>query len=439
MKDKLSPFFSKRTSLFLFVCFAGLNLYFFINNFFKTFFNVGSNADEYYENNLYFISTVTWDKIFYTPSQPYIFLSSLLNIIIDTPKIAVRFVSLISASFLLFYFIKRISTNKNDNKDAFLEKIYKASFFVCAVFITNQLFVGTSDFLSVVLLVFAFYFLLESIDTNQMKLSYNKSIFVGVLFAFAVATRPTAIVLIVSFYFSFLMVLGFKNLFIKQNYIIIITSILVFVLINIKPIIEQNTVILDVKEIPKETGVNWFQRNYLMAKFWDEGKLPNTKWIGTIEVINYKKEHPDYVFPKNQLDLMIKEPGLFCRQLLRMFIKGLYSSYRYMYLLFPLLFLSFFRKNKHLNFNMIYEGKKDSNEYSSRILVIFHLISIVLFSFLAVKLLEFRWLIPSLILYTFFSLNNLSNFTKKIRFLIYNVSFLSGIVLYLWFFIKEGF
>lgn len=439
MKDKLAFLHSKKISVVLFVGFAILNLYYFITNFIVTFLNVGSNADEYYENNLYSISNISIDKIFYTPSQLYIFISSLINVLINSPKIAVRLVSLISFFFLVFYFIKRIKINRHVEKDLFVEKIYRISFFVCAICITNQMFIGTSDFLSVVFLVFAFYYVLKSINSGKIELSNKKSVIVGILLAFAVATRPTAMVLIMSFYFSILVILGFRNIFIKQNYLIGCTGLLVFITINILPIIEQNILILDVKEIPKETGVNWFQRNYLMAKFWDEGKLPNTQWIGTIEVINYKKENPNFVFPKNQIDLMIKEPGLFCRQLSRMFTKGLYTSYRYMYLLFPLMFLSFFRRNKYLNFLKIDKNEIDHSESINKILVVFHLTSIVLFSFLAVKLLEFRWLIPSLILYTFFSITYLSNFSVKVRYLIYNASFLSGIVLYLWFFIKEGF
>lgn len=438
MRNKLSFLFNKNLSVVLFAGFAIMNLYYFIKNFFETFFNIGSNADEYYEGNLYTISNITTDKLFYTPSQPYVFLSSLVNSIINSPKIAVRLVSLLSCLYLLFYFIKRIKINTNVEKDS-LEKMYKTSFIVCAIFITNQIFIGTSDFLSVVFLVFAFYFVLESISSNNMILSTKKSIIIGFLFAIAFATRPTAIVLIVSFYFSFLMVLGFKNIFLKQNYIIGLTGILVIVLINILPIIEQKKIILDIKEIPKETGVNWFQRNYLMAKFWDEGKLPNTQWIGTTDVINYKKENPDFVFPKNQIDLMIKEPGLFCRQMIRMVTKGCYSSFRYMYLFFPLLLLMFVDKKKYKH--ILNNENKDIEKsiLINKIVVITHFLSMIIFSFLAVKMLEFRWLIPTLILYVYYSIIFLPNLNYKTRFIIYNLSFFSGIVLYLMFFIKGGF
>jgi len=437
MKNILNFLCNNKLSIVLFAAFAILNLYFFIKNFFETFFNVGSNADEYYEGNLYSISNITINKIFYTPSQFYIFISSIVNSVIDSPKISVRLVSLMSCAYLFYYFIRKMKSISLEN-DFFLERIYKISFFVCAVLITNQMFVGTSDFLSVVFLVFAFFLVLRSISLSKNELSNKDSIVVGILLALAVATRPTAIVLIFSFYFSILMILGFRNIFLKQNYLIGLIGILVFILINIFPIIEQNKVILDIKEIPEETGVNWFQRNYLMAKFWDEGKLPNTQWIGTIDVINYKKENPDFVFPKNQIDLLMKEPGLFGRQLFRMFIKGCYSSFRYMYLFFPLLLLMFIDVRKY---NHILNPKNNKVEKSiliNKIVVVTHFLSMIIFSFLAVKMLEFRWLITTLILYVYYSINYLPYLNYKTRFLIYNLSFFSGIILYVIFFIKEG-
>lgn len=432
MKKLLKLLCSKKLSVVLFIAFSILNLYYFTQNFFAIFLNKQCNGDENYHLNLYSFSDVSLKKVFFTPSQPYIFLSSLIYSIINSPKMAVRLVSLISCFFLLFYFIKKIKTNSDTEKDSFLEKTYKISFLVCAIFITNQMFVGTSDFLSVVFLVFAFYFILNSIEFRNMKLSNNKSIVVGVLLALAVATRPTAIVLIISFSISLLIFLGFKNIFIKQNFIVGFTGFLVFILINILPLKDQGIVILDVKEVPKETGVNWFQRNYLMAKFWDNKTLPTTKWISTQDVINYKKENPDFVFPKNQFDLLIKEPKLYFRQMLRMFITAMYSSYRYMYFLFPLMFLSFFKVQNRYIFGVL-----PSSLLQNKIIVLTYLIGIICFSFIAVKLFEFRWIIPIMLLYVLFSLNYLMNFSEKKRFIIYNISFLSGVLLYVIFFIRN--
>jgi hypothetical protein len=439
MREKLKFFYSEKLSVFLFVVFAISNLYFFSKNFFTVFLNKGSNGDEYYDNNLYSFSTFSIDKLFYTPSQPYIFISSIISEMLNSPIMAVRSVSILSCLFLLLYFIKRIKNNIVAENDSLLETTYKISFFVCAIFITNQIFIGTSDFLSVVLLVLVFYYVLNSIKFGKIELKIKKSVFVGILLAFAIATRPTVMVLIICFIFSLLVILGLKNTFCNQNFIIAITAFLTFFLINFLPLIEENKVILDIKEVPVTTGVNWFQRNYLMAKFWDANILPTTKWVSVQDVIDFKKQNPNFVFPKNQLELLITEPSLFSRQLVRMFIKGTYTSYRFMYMFFPLLFLTFLKTNRYWNLLSLKNEELEQFNSQNKIIIITHFTSIIFFSFLAVKMLEFRWLIPSLIIFMFYSINFLSLFTKKVRFLVYNISFFSGIVMYLWFFMKEGF
>lgn len=423
--------FKRNVSLVFFICFLVLNLYYFANNFLLYFLNKGSNADEYYENNLYSIGTVSIEKIFYTQSQPYIFISSCFNFILKSPKIATRSVSLIVCLLLIFYFLKRI----NSGKCVLLEKIYKSTLFICAIFITNQMFIGTSDFLSFCFIIPAFLIVIESIEFGKINLDTKQSCIVGVLFALSIATRPTAVVLITAFYISFILIVGLKKMFCKSNYVIGITCLIFFFIINFLPIIQQNKVVLDVKEVPAATGVNWFQRNYLMAKYWDSKNTPTTQWVSTQEVIDFKKENPNFEFPKNQIDLLLKEPGLYFRQMIRMFVIALYTSYRFMYLLFPILFLSFVNKEK-IKPIFTFNYGNESEIYQNKIIVIFHLLSIIMFSFLAVKLFEFRWIIPTMILYAYFSLNYLSKFTEESRFLIYNLSFISGIAMYSLFFIK---
>ena len=176
-----------------------------------------------------------------------------------------------------------------------------------------------------------------------------------------------------------------------------------------------------------------------MAKFWDAKILPTTEWVSTQDVIDFKKQNPNFVFPKNQFDLLVKEPGLFSKQLVRMFIKGTYTSYRFMFMFFPLLFLTFLKTNRYRSLLSIKDEELEQFNSQNKIIIITHFISIIFFSFLAVKMLEFRWLIPSLIIFMFYSINFLSHFTKNVRFVIYNISFLSGIAMYFWFFMKEGF
>lgn len=430
MINKFKFLNSRILSIYLFVGFGFFNLYFFVYNFLNTFLNPSGNGDEYYQFTLYSFSNIFSKKFFYTPSQPYIFLSSIMDIFVNNPKYSTRIISLIACVILINYFLKRIISYENN----FLENLYKSTLFICAIFITNQIFMGTPDFLSVALVIIPFLLILENIKDKKINLTIHQSIFVGIFFGLSIATRPTTLVLIFAFYITLFFLTGIKTLFAKQN-LIACLSILVFLfMINLLPIIEQHKIILDVKEIPESTGVNWFQRNYLMAKYWDSNKIPNTQWISTQEVIDFKQENPEFEYPKNQIDLFLKEPGLYFRQIIRMFIKAMYSNYRYMYLLFPLLFLSFLPPKKMKK----YYGINNTEGFliQNKFIIIHHLISIILFSFLAVKLFEFRWVIANLILYCFFALRYLSLFPLKIRYVVYNISFLSGIGMYILFYVR---
>lgn len=433
MKKNIDFLYKRNLSIMLFIGFFILNIYYFLRNFFSIFLNESYNGDECYENNIYTLSNITFEKVFYSPSQPYIFISSCINFVLGSPKIATRSVSLVVCFIVILYFINKI----NLDKISFLEKIYKSTLFICAIFITNQMFIGTPDFLAVALITFPFLMIIQSLQSGKMNLSTKKSIVIGLFIAFSIATRPTSIVLIISFYLALILVGGIKIVFCKENYLIVLTSIGIFLMLNSMPLIQQNIVILDVKEVPKETGVNWFEKNYLMAKYWDSNRIPQTKWLSTQEVIDFKKSNPNFYMPKNQIDLLMNEPGLYFRQMIRMFIMALYTSYRFMYLLFPILFLSFMKDKKIESLNII-NRVNEKNILQNKILVGFHILSIIIFSFLAVKLFEFRWILPSLILYTYFSLKYLSKFPKKYRFLVYNISFISGILLYILFFVRKG-
>lgn len=430
MINKLKFLSSRNLSVFLFTVFVLINIYYFSFNFLNTFLNPSDNGDEHYQHTVYSISNFTLEDFFYTSSQPFIFLTSIVDYFLESPKYSTRVISLLAGLVLIIYFLRRIISINTGR----LENIYKSALFICAIFITNQIFIGTPDFLSVLFIIPPFLVILENVKSKQIHITLKQSIVVGIFFGLAMATRPTAIVLVLTFYLTLFLFLGIKPLISKWNLISLSTSAILLISINIIPLIEQQKIILDIKEVPKETGVTWFQRNYLMAKSWDSNLRPTTQWVSTQEVIDFKKENPQFEFPKNQIDLLFREPGLFIRQMIRMFIKALYSNYRFMYLLFPLLFLSFIPDKKQKFIGQI--NRLYNKLFENKFIIIFHLISIILFSFLAVKMFEFRWVISTMILYCFFSLIYLSHFPQKIRYLVYNISFLSGIGLYILFYIR---
>ncbi|MGV3697959.1 hypothetical protein [Flavobacterium sp.] len=417
--------FGKKTSLVFFAGFLMANLFYFITNFFDFFLNKGNNADEDYQNTLYSLSDFSWHKFFYTQSQPFVFISSVVDGFLKAPKYSVRLVSLLLCAGMLAIFVKKI----NAIHGTLLEKIYRNALFLCAVLITSQMYMGTSDFLGYCFLVPPFLMILQSIHSGKINLTTKQSILIGLLFALSIATRPTAMMLIAFFYFTILLVLGIKSIFYKQNFTVLFAGIIAFFLINLLPIVQEQRVVLDVKEIPKATGVDWFQRNYLMAKFWDSGQIPRNQWLTTQDVIDYKTENPSFIFPKNYIDLLIKEPALYCRQMFRMVAGGMYTSFRFMLMLFPILFLCFVSNKRFGNLSYINQNNPDEVT-RNKIIIVFHLLSIIFFSFIAIKMLEFRWIVPIMILYAYYSVIYLSKFPEKFRYVVYTVSFACGILLY---------
>jgi hypothetical protein len=217
LKKQLDFIFGKKLSILLFFWFLVINLYYFVSRFFLFFLNNGSNGDEYYQYNLYTVTSFSVNNVFYTPSQPFIFLSSFVDYFLRKPIISTRIVSLIVCIGLILFFIKKIKAIQSDSS---IERVYKITLFICAIFITNQMYHGTSDFLSFVFLVPPFLIILDSISLKKINLSNFLSILIGFLFAFSIATRPTAIILIGLFYCSIFLILGFKSIFCKENFII---------------------------------------------------------------------------------------------------------------------------------------------------------------------------------------------------------------------------
>ena len=78
------------------------------------------------------------------------------------------------------------------------------------------------------------------------------------------------------------------------------------------------------------------------------------------------------------------------------------------------------------------------HERTLKILFLTFIMSLLCFSFLAVKLLEFRWLIPIFIVLSIYSINYLRFFSERFQRLLFELSFLLSIILYARFFFING-
>lgn len=412
---------NRKSTAFLAVGFLLVNLalqYMFCGDYFLS---PNANGDE---NGYTFLvaGIENFDLRFFsrTNAQPFIFMAYLFNLVFDDARFSVRFTSLavcsLSLGFVCWYYLKYKFTHFVQGS-ATLNKFIAVSILFAVYFILSLQYSGASD-------GFSMAFAIPGLLLLTQVLLYGKRhnlILIGFLLAISFTSRPTFLLMMLGFLFSLLLFFP-KRVFSKK----LIATGLVFCLftglINIVPVLESKRIVLDVKEIPKEVGTSWFEMNYLMAKKWDSGELPNTQWLSSTDVMQYKKENPDFVFPKNMFEVAISEPGLFFRQLLRMTGISMYSSLRYLYFLFPFLLVYPLVK------------RKDADPADTRkvyFTVGLYFITLFIFMCYVLKLMEFRWMQLCLVLYAFYALDFSKGITPQRRILLFNAVFLAGILFFI--------
>lgn len=413
--------FNKKAVFLLASAFLLVNLILQFHFFNYFFLNPNGNGDE--TGYVYVVSNLKSFDLLHISSlnaQPFAFVCFFFNQIFDNPKFTIRFVSLISSLLSFTFVINYYQKNKfcklvGDNK--FINNLVLFSLFFGIFFIASNHFVGSSDAFSVALAVPGFILLTENLLNNKR----HHFLLIGLLFALSFTSRPTFIFVLVAYLISFAVFFP-KQIFSRKLILVGLSFVFFTSLINFSPLLNSGKLILDVKEIPKELGTSWFEMNYLMAKKWDAGEIPNTQWLSAYDVIAFKKQNPDFVFPKNHLDILKNDTGLFFRQMARMFILAMYSSFRYMYFLFPfLLFYAFFKKKRenHLELKKAY------------FTVSFYFISLLLFMVYAFKLMEFRWMNILLVFYTFYAIDFSKGISKEKRIVLFNSVFVVGILFFI--------
>ena len=347
-------------------------------------------------------------------SQPYIFICSFFNFFIANPIFSIRIVSLISGIGLLVFLCNYFEKNKfiefiPSNK--YLNKLIVFNMFFSVLFMMHNHFIGAPDVLSVAFGLPAFI-LLNDVLVNQKK---EKLWLIGLLFALSFTSRPTFLVVLAAYLFSVVFIYG-KHLFSKSLIIVGLFFVLFTGIINFYPLKDQGKLILDVKEIPKEDGTTWFEMNYVTAKKRDSGEFTRSRWSTIKEVVEFKKQNPA-AFPQNHFDIIRNDTGLFIRQMTWMFIVSIYSSFRYLYFLFPFLLIYPFYKNKKddkTTMNIVY------------FTLIFYFSSLLLFMAFAFKEMEFRWMYMPMLFFTVYSLDLTKNISVNKRLLLFNGIFALG-------------
>lgn len=402
---------------YLAILFLVVNLILQVKFFGDFFLNIEPNADEtgyrfFVENTHQF----SWSLFSNSSAQPFSLLTYLFNLVFNDAQFTIRFVSLLSSLgcfvFLFIYyrknrFVEIVEGNKTLNNLIIFNVLF------AVFFILSCHFIGTSDAFSVAFAIPGFILLTEVLFNDKR----HNVILIGALFAISFTSRPTFLIVLFAYLLSLLLFFSSK-LFTKKLILVGVFFAFFTAIINFSPIVNKGELVLDVKEIPSDTGTSWFEMNYLMAKKWDSGEIPNTQWLSATDVIIFKKENPNFIFPKNQLDILLNDKGFFFRQMFRMFRVSMYTSFRYLYFLFPFLIFYIFLKDK---------GSSSLANKKVYFTVSFYFISLIVFMVSAFKLMEFRWMYILIVFYAFYAIHFSKGISHEKRIVLFNLIFLSGI------------
>lgn len=186
-----------------------------------------------------------------------------------------------------------------------------------SLFILNQNYFSSAsnDAFQAVFILLIFNFLIFKIYKSQKLINF---IFVGILTAICLATRPTAIFVIALIVYGLFVWL--KNKEQKKEKVllklfVLFASFFVFTLIFHYPSIKEKKTLSFYDKRPSDISENWVQRNYLGWKKIEQGKEPLNRdaiWMNTkFEVVKqYLKENGENSLPKSFSQVIKKDPIL---------------------------------------------------------------------------------------------------------------------------------
>jgi len=341
--------------------------------FFRDVFN--GDESEYHEA---IENSASLYELLFSGSLPYLVPSYIFHKLFDV-TFPNRYISLLSFVFISIYVFRNIRLYIRGHRLVFFGLI-----FVFVLISLRQMFIGTSDFLATVL---CFIGLVEFDKIKFMMIKTKNYIYglmsSGLFLGLSVMTRPTVIICIIIFIITY-NILQKQYSFIKTSLFVTIFTLLVVFTLSIPNISVGNGVKLDIKNIPSNVSTSWFEMNYLMAVHWNDGTLSRDKWYSAEDVVQFKKENTDFYFPSNHFDILLNNPTLYFKVLPIELARGLYSVILYSAgLIFCYFSISYGR----------FKSLVDAKMAKESVYLIFSCIVLILiFSFLSVKLFEFRWI-----------------------------------------------
>lgn len=337
--------------------------------------------DVMFIENLDLIKSKGWyEAITSKISIPYLILAYPFSFLFSN-FFALRLVNVLLFLLLTFYFIKRGAIKNN------------IFFFFYLFYSSTGWFVSaTNDTLFVVALV---VFINE---VYKLLSKENGSVILVWCSIFTVFfTRELVVVYLPVILFSFYL-LNRKGINLFENFLIPLSVLVFFVVINLPSIIENHSLSYDNKIPPTTAKSNWAQRQYLAQLMVNEGTLAHNQHPSWEETDAYLIKNGANSLPETLFRGMLFDLKLTFKEFFKDFAEVIFISVRQLSLILILVFLQLLFQ--------VYKRKIDWNLY----LPFISLLMVAIFSLIIISYVETRWLIPifimTIVYYTDFIQNN---------------------------------
>lgn len=346
------------------------------------FFNDNSLFDEklHGDENFYIRQIISLNNDFWSEvsSRPYSYFVSMIHFIFPNISIIVlmRLISILMFLLVTFFLISEFL---HQLKIEFYLKTHFAFLLINILTFHKYIILGTNDAFFL-LFICLFFFLYRKLLQSESNILFFATALVG---AIVLNTRPTSFIYI-SILAALMLLFHNKELSLKKNVILIVASILLSIPIQFPNIFSRNQIFVE-----KKGDDYWKEYNQWHYYLFKDDKLSNNRnKIFVKEFNEYDNNNiSDKKFNKPYIKFLMDENISFILYIFTGFLKDMIQIISQIGVLFIIPFL-------------FYKRKSGINLY---VPIIYYIMCYFSFAVLALKFVEFRWLIfPAIVGLYFF-------------------------------------
>ncbi|GAB3218803.1 hypothetical protein GCM10027454_07070 [Algoriphagus aestuariicola] len=165
---------------------------------------------------------------------------------------------------------------------------------------------------------------------------------------------------------------------------LVIGSVAFWIVLNIPSIAHHGSLSFDNKEMAKQNGITWPQRQYLSQLYATQGIIPELSHVSWEETRSYLEKNGKDSLPSSTFDSLVFDISFTWKEFWKDFLYLIYSGFRQVGLVIFFPFLMFITPTKE--------------NQAIRLIGFGQLLQMLVFSAIIISYIEIRWLAPAFIL-----------------------------------------